>query len=90
MKERRVVCAAVRFGGDDGMIFTGPRHFDKTMLSIIRYWPHRLDGPEEQGFIDQEGNFLTREEAWVVATDACQIIRRVGGDGSKLFSENLY
>ena len=43
-----------------------------------------------QGFIDQRGNFLTREEAWIVAEASGQIIRRVGGDGKKLYSENLY
>jgi hypothetical protein len=44
----------------------------------------------EQGFIDQHGVFMTREEAWIVAEAACQIIRRVGGDGARLYSENLY
>lgn len=44
----------------------------------------------EQGFIDQRGAFLTREEAHKVATGAGQIIRRCGGDDGRLFSENLY
>jgi hypothetical protein len=33
---------------------------------------------------------MTREEAFEVASAAGQIIRRVGGDDGKLFSENLY
>lgn len=44
----------------------------------------------EQGFIDQHGNFYSREEAWKIAQANGQIIRRVGGDEGRLFSENLY
>lgn len=46
-----------------------------------------------QGFVGNRGQFLTREEAWKVALDAGQIIRRVGDDdrnGGTLYSENLY
>lgn len=87
---RRVVCAANRNGD---LLILGARHFDMTMHRTIellglddRLSPSRW----EQGFIDQHGVFLTREEAWVVAETAGQIIRRVGGDGKRLFSENLY
>jgi hypothetical protein len=45
---------------------------------------------EAQGFIDQQCVFLTRERAWKVAEEAGQIIKRVDGDGEKLFSENIY
>jgi hypothetical protein len=45
---------------------------------------------KEQGFIDQFGKFLTREEAWVIASENGQIRRQVGGDQSRLYSENLY
>jgi hypothetical protein len=44
----------------------------------------------EQGFVDQRGEYLTREEAFEVASKAGQIIRRCGGDEGRLFSENLY
>lgn len=84
---RRVVCAAIRDA--TGQVVCGARHFDPGM--------HRAIGclmgftkPWEQGFIDQHGEFLTREEAFVIAGDAGQIIRRVGGDSGRLFSENLY
>jgi hypothetical protein len=43
-----------------------------------------------QGFIDNRGNFLTREEALVIAREAGQIRRRCGGDEHALYSENLY
>jgi hypothetical protein len=78
---RMVVCAALR--DRNGTIICGPRHWD----SICRGTSH--DG-WEQGFVDQRGVFLNREEAWLVAEGANQIIRRVGGDGERLFSENLY
>lgn len=85
---RRVVCAANRVGD---RIVTGARHYDKVMHAQIArsegaaFWRHA-----EQGFIDQFGDFLTREEAWVVAEAQGQIRHRCGGDGKKLFSENLY
>lgn len=86
--QRRVVCAAVRF--EDGDMLVGPRHFDKVM----REQADRREGAEveayTQGFIDQHGVFMTREEALDVALKAGQRIFRCGGDESKLYSENLY
>ena len=86
-----VVCAALR--RDNGEIVCGPRHFDPTMRAAIgricvedqQAWRFA-----EQGFVDQRGNFLTREEAWPIALANGQIRRRCGGDDGKLFSENLY
>lgn len=78
---RRVVCAALK--DSNGTVICGPRHWDK----LCRGTGH---AGWEQGFVDQQGEFLTREEAWVIATAAGQIIRRVGNDNGRLFSENLY
>jgi len=89
-----VVCAAIRFS--DGTIVCSPRHYDQTMAEVImplREVGKCLKERCEQGFVDQWGNFLTREEAWIIAKKEGQIIRRVGGDsinGGKLFSENIY
>jgi hypothetical protein len=85
----RVVCAALRDG--QGRIIAGPRHFDQVMHEQIkaRAYPGTWKRAE-QGFLDQFGAFLSREEAWQVAFDAGQILRRVGGDGERLYSENLY
>ncbi len=86
---RVVVCAAIR--NRDGLVICSARHYDRTMRIQIKNsigdW--RLEYIE-QGFIDQFGLFLTREEALLVANDAGQIVRRVGGDKKGLFSENLY
>jgi hypothetical protein len=76
-----VVCAALR--NVHGTIICGPRHWDSICRGTSK------DG-WEQGFVDQRGVFMTREEAWKVAEAAMQIIRRCGGDGERLFSENLY
>ena len=84
---RRVVCAAMR--SQDGQLILGPRHFDATMRVQMRQKSGYTE-PFEQGFIDQHGAFLTRKEARMIAFEANQIIRRVGGDDKELFSENLY
>jgi hypothetical protein len=89
--ERRVVCAAVR--SPEGQVICSARHFDQLMRSIITacgLWSRAEVEPWEQGFIDQFGVFMTREEAHLVAKAAGQIIRHCGGDGGALFSENLY
>lgn len=94
--ERRVVCAAIR--ADDGSILTGIRHYSKDMVQQIearkdgRKFIHRLDG--DQGFIDQHGLFMSREEAYKVAEAAGQLRYPghcgQGVDGPKLYSEGLY
>ena len=50
----------------------------------------RLQHGEIQGFVDQYGVFMSRQEAHAVALLNNQIKYRVGGDEFKLFSENLY
>lgn len=91
---QRVVCAALRH--EEGGIIIGPRHFDATMHRLIEGTGGDWNRAE-QGFIDQFGNFLTREEAWWVAVVRDQIIRFVGNQtpesrraGDELYSENLY
>lgn len=87
--QTRVVCAACK--DDKGRIVTGARHFDSIMMEQIQRSPEPENWRKsEQGFIDQRGRFLTREEAYEIALDQKQILRRVGGDGGTLYSENLY
>ena len=93
MNEQRVVCAACRCH-ETGKLFLGARHYDETMKRQIEdVWGslnHILYEPLDEGFVDQFGNFLTREEAHVIAVKQNQIIRRCGGDETRLYSENLY
>lgn len=83
-----VVCAAHKKGD---RIITGARHYDSIVQQQIEltegydYWKDA-----KQGFIDQKGNFLSREEALAIATKNNQIRRRCGSDEKQLFSENLY
>jgi len=88
----RVVCAAIKFfHNDEEIIVTSARHYDPLMRKTIKLIG--IDAktcPEEQGFIDQFGNFLTREEALRIATENNQIFRRCGSDHIRLYSENLY
>lgn len=82
---RRIVCAAIRHR-ETGVKICGARHHN-CLHSACRFGKQ---GEWEQGFIDQFHQFLTREEAWLVAVRQNQIFRRCGGDEGKLFSENLY
>ena len=44
-----------------------------------------------QGFLDEDGKFLNRKEAFTLATESGQIRRRPGGyDGPELYSEDLW
>ena len=91
--QRRVVCSAIRKGDT---LICGPRHFDQIMREQIdqMHYHNRLMAyahDAEQGFIDQWGKFMNREEAFEVATAAGQIRQKTGNPDSKeLFSEDLY
>jgi len=95
-KVRRVVCAAIRSAGGD--LLLGIRHYGKDMHEQIdarrdsTRFKHRYD--PDQGFVDQYGVYMTREEAYEVAQAAGQIIHPEacgdGLDGPKLYSEGLY
>lgn len=99
-----IVCAAIKFPfkGEDVLV-CGPRHGDCINNAI-----HLGVYPEDDkgvvcGFVDQENEFYTREEAWVIADKMGEIRRPSGwelnfdfprpanvGDVKLLFSENLY
>lgn len=89
--QRVVVCAANR-SKTTGKIVCGARHWDERM----REWA--FEGNErkadwlsaEQGFIDQFGVWMNRQEAWTVAEAAGQI--KYGPITAKgtLYSEDLY
>lgn len=94
--KRRVVCAAIR--ASDGSVLLGVRHYSPDMHRQIEA---RHDGAKfmyrhdpNQGFVDQRGIYMTREEAFEVAFIAGQVIDFAacgrGPDGRKLYSEGLY
>lgn len=84
---QHVVCAAVRLR--QGVVVCGPRHFDATMRKMIEQLRLTVTGAE-QGFVDQLGNFLTREEAWDIAKARGQVRTENGICCGTLYSEDLY
>jgi len=96
MSKLRIVCAANKHKDCDIMLI-GARHWDKLMreqwkeLQKLVFY-RALDSFDFiQGFIDNMGDFHTREEAFKIATEANQILKKTGGkDSTQLFSEDLY
>lgn len=88
LNNRRVVCAACRIGS---VILAGARHWDTVMHKQSQAMPFNSEekGNAEQGFIDQFGLFLTREEAFILAEEKGQIKDKPNIEGT-LFSEDLY
>lgn len=96
--ERRVVCAALRSKWDDSKLLLGIRHYSADMYAQI-HARHDSNGflnvpDEKQGFVDQYGAFMSREEAYQVALAAGQLRYPEacgrGLNGPKLYSEGLY
>lgn len=86
-EKQRVVCAANRCA--DGYLLLGARHGDALMHEQAVRSGRRVIGTEE-GFVDQWGNFLTREEAYVIAERQGQYRPWGTHIPGVLFSEDLY
>lgn len=94
-EKRFVVCAAIAYGS---RVIAGSRHFDKVMRNQIETMDAKFKPPTPsdwaQGFIDQNGVYMSRREAWDVAVQAGQIVRPehalAGLEGPELCSEVLY
>ncbi len=93
-KQRRVVCAAIRAANGDLML--GIRHYDVAMHRQMGQmskeeaarFAHRSG--DDQGFVDQFGAYMTRGEAYRIASDARQILNDDACYGGQLYSEGLY
>ena len=89
---RRIVSAACVWQGKYTIV--GVRHMDDWMVGLLLPLMEQgiiTDSHDMgEGFVDNRGHFLTREEAWDVAVEANQILRRCGGDEGRLYSENLH
>lgn len=84
-----IVCAAMLM--DDDHIVAGVRHFSPDMRATLKriYGEGYKYRVKDQGFIDIHGNYLNREDAWIVAKSFNQIAKEVSTPGT-LYSENLY
>jgi len=91
--KRIVVCAAIR---KDDLVICGVRHFDEIMRDLVKRTADSFDstpfGGWEQGFVDNKRQFMTREEAFEVASNAGQVDedKASGGLKESLISEDLY
>ena len=87
-----IVCAAIRIG-DWSYLLCGARHWDSVMhKQADKMGLSRKLITEEQGFIDQFGEFLSRKEAMKIVKENGQPfnIERNGGSDDELYSEGLY
>ncbi len=76
---------------EDGDVVVGIRHFSPEMRKIMlkAYGEKYHLKVKQQGFVDQMGVFLSREDAWKIAEERGQIRRQVSTPGT-LYIENLY
>ena len=91
--DRRIVCAAIR--AKNGDVIVGIRHYSQDMHYQIRNRPdgHRFENRhgDDQGFVNTWGEYLTREQALIVAKHNGQIFRETPFVlQGKLDSEALY
>lgn len=86
---RRIVSAAMR-NDKTGRIVLCVRHRDELFRASLL--PGEVPRDYDDGFVDNQRQFLTRKEAWPIALAAGQIIRHCGGGGDidTLYSENIY
>lgn len=100
-QQRRIVCAALL--GRHGKVLVGIRHYSADMHEQLDYRADRqqfMNLPDEnQGFVDQHGNFISRADAYKLANAAGQIVHpdrcgrgldEEGNEVMKLYSEGLY
>jgi hypothetical protein len=87
----QVVVAAANRSACKTVVLVGARHWDSVMHAQADALPTgAYEFPlQEQGFIDQYGNFLTREEAAMIVGQNKQPLRE-SIEGMRLYSENLY
>lgn len=87
----RVVCAAMKM--EDGLIVAGVRHYSPDMRETLfkMYGEGYHKKVVEQGFIDNRSQFLSREQAFILAKQNDQLIRHpIKILKTELFSEDIY
>ena len=67
-----------------------PNRHNHIIMQIYLETNCQLDEDNQQGFLDNESNFLTREEALLHAQDCNQILSDKPLWGDELYSENLW
>lgn len=84
----RIVCAAA-YDPATGKVYPSIRHGDEVFFKL--FGEDRKAWHLKQGFLTNRKRFVDRKEAFAIATEQNQIIRKSGNPNSKeLFSEDLY
>lgn len=85
---RTYICSAAILGRD-GVHYVGHRHHDAILAATeVKFGLGQVSN-EDQGFIDEEGNFLNRKQAAARAIQ-CGQIEQLKWPAHGLFSEDLY
>jgi len=85
---RYIVCAANLTA--DNKIILGVRHHDPIMRATRNSQASICKGIEKQGFIDQWGTWVSRDEALFIVKETGQHLKRPWDEYDTLYSENLY
>lgn len=92
----KVVCAAIRHKETD-LVIAGVRHNDDVMVDLmletrtaVRDGGRIVCDKFESGFLTNKGEFLDRQQSWIIAARANQIRPRHGQVPGTLHSEDLY
>lgn len=87
----RIVAAALQH--KDGRVVVGVRHYDELMIGVLKQLPDFMTAgwrAADQGFVDNHGVYWTREDAWIIAEAAGQIIVSEGTRRGVLHSEDVW
>lgn len=85
-----IVSAAAK--SPDGLVIMSRRHCDNLFFAVVdKIYNDKNKQYHDwvQGFVTSKGDFVTREEAWVIAEREYQI-KRITGSPGILYSEDLY
>lgn len=102
MQDERILCAAIWYKSVEpraahrpintpgGVVLCGYRHGDviSQVLPLVGERQYIL-GEHVQGFLTSKNRFVDREEAWTIAEQQGQIVKKLSGN-KILYSENLY
>lgn len=96
--QRVIVCAALRYP-DLGIVIPGARHYSPDIkrlldrlqeLGVMPPKKQQVTG-DNQGFVDNFGNYWNREQSFIIATHAGQLAGKDKcGSEKELYSEDLY
>lgn len=96
--QRIIVCAALRFPHLD-LVIPGARHYSEDIHRLMNklkehgLMPKKREQAvgENQGFLDNFGNYWNREDSLLIARAAHQLDgKEKSGSETELFSEDLY